>query len=586
MVLHRKTPWPHPTAGLAVLLALLAAVPSPIFCQQPSLTVEVRGVEQLPRDKIVDALRNHYRSDPRYLDTAAIQSSLATIAATEGFFQSRIDSIHTRWKDSATTVTAFVHEGRRAVVRKFLIANNKALSDSVLLDLADVVRDGMFSPAVLESDIERIIKRYEREGYPFASVAVTGIRLNAARDSVDITLDVNEGSLFRVDEITVVGNTNTDRDVIIRESRIRKGEVYNPKKMLNIRRLLTRLRFFETVAEPQLYVKDGRNGILLSVTEGSTNTFDGILGYQPPRSSRETGYFTGLVNVAFRNLFGTGRSLSARWERPSRSSQEIELNYLEPWIFDLPLNIGGGFYQRQQDSTYITQSFHAKVSYLVSDNVSVSALLNSDAVIPSTEWKDNPLLSSSTLSGGLELVIDTRDDVYNPHHGIMFINRYSGGNKYLASDSGDVKSFIQRITLDVGYYQSLFGRFVGAIAFHGRQVRGSHLDVSDFFRLGGANTLRGYREEQFLGSTAAWTSGELRYDLGRRSYIFGFIDYGYILQPADAVLGTSETNLYLPGYGLGIHLETGLGVMGVSYALGKGDSLTDGKIHFGLINEF
>jgi outer membrane protein insertion porin family len=40
------------------------------------------------------------------------------------------------------------------------------------------------------------------------------------------------------------------------------------------------------------------------------------------------------------------------------------------------------------------------------------------------------------------------------------------------------------------------------------------------------------------------------------------------------------------GYGIGIQVETGLGVMGVSFALGEGDSFSNGKIHFGLINEF
>jgi hypothetical protein len=33
-------------------------------------------------------------------------------------------------------------------------------------------------------------------------------------------------------------------------------------------------------------------------------------------------------------------------------------------------------------------------------------------------------------------------------------------------------------------------------------------------------------------------------------------------------------------------METGLGVIGVNYALGKGDGFLDGKINFGIINEF
>ena len=38
--------------------------------------------------------------------------------------------------------------------------------------------------------------------------------------------------------------------------------------------------------------------------------------------------------------------------------------------------------------------------------------------------------------------------------------------------------------------------------------------------------------------------------------------------------------------GIGLNLETGVGLLGVSFALAAGDSFTDGKIHFGIINEF
>ena len=40
------------------------------------------------------------------------------------------------------------------------------------------------------------------------------------------------------------------------------------------------------------------------------------------------------------------------------------------------------------------------------------------------------------------------------------------------------------------------------------------------------------------------------------------------------------------GYGLGLNLETGLGVLAVSFALAEGDAFSEGKIHFGLVNEF
>ena len=106
------------------------------------------------------------------------------------------------------------------------------------------------------------------------------------------------------------------------------------------------------------------------------------------------------------------------------------------------------------------------------------------------------------------------------------------------------------------------------------------------YRFGGMRTLRGYRESQFLGSRVAWSNTEYRFILARRSFFYVFVDGGYYLRPADDVRGIARTDAFKYGYGLGLQLETGLGNLGVSFALGQGDSFSNGKIHFGLINEF
>ena len=51
-------------------------------------------------------------------------------------------------------------------------------------------------------------------------------------------------------------------------------------------------------------------------------------------------------------------------------------------------------------------------------------------------------------------------------------------------------------------------------------------------------------------------------------------------------MNVPEISGFKIGYGLGMNFETALGVLSVSFALAKGDSFSDGKIHFGIINEF
>jgi outer membrane protein insertion porin family len=117
-------------------------------------------------------------------------------------------------------------------------------------------------------------------------------------------------------------------------------------------------------------------------------------------------------------------------------------------------------------------------------------------------------------------------------------------------------------------------------------LKGSFFENSDLFRLGGTNSLRGYREDQFLGARILWTNLEYRLLLTRRTFAFLFFDTGYYLREADVERNILKSEDFLYGYGLGLNIETGLGVLGVSFALGEGDSFSDGKIHFGLVNEF
>jgi outer membrane protein assembly factor BamA len=192
----------------------------------------------------------------------------------------------------------------------------------------------------------------------------------------------------------------------------------------------------------------------------------------------------------------------------------------------------------------------------------------------------------------LSLKIDTRDDPYAPSSGILFINSYSfiqkkiyGPVQYFTEDMS-TNINMQRLSIGFSVFYQVFERHVAALGLHGRELRSEFFEGSDLFRLGGTNSLRGYREAQFLGSRIFWSNLEYRLLLTRRTYTFLFFDTGYYLRKEDALRNINRLEGFNIGYGAGINLETGLGVLGVSFALAKGDSFKDGKIHFGLVNEF
>ncbi len=487
-----------------------------------------------------------------------------------------------------------VHEARRSVVGSVHVSGARRMTEEEILRSFDLRRGDPLRKEVLEEDIDALISRYEKLGYPFARCTVAGIssRPGAESDSLDLALEVDEGRPLTIDEIRVQGNKETRTSVVVRETRIALGEQYNPAKVGAVRERLNRLNIFSSVSEPELYMHGEKGGLLLNVREGSTNTFDGVIGYIPAGTGGQGGYLTGLASVAMRNLFGTGRKLSFHWQREDRFSQEIGVRYMEPWVLDFPVNLGGGFLQRQQDSTYVRRVTDAKAELMLTDELSVSLLFSAENVIPSLDTTVTSVFRSTTTTFGGEISYDSRDDIYSPVSGVRYVTDYSFGRKRLsdvpvaAGAVGPLNASVQRIGIDLELYLSTAQRQVFAFGVHGRETESAQMDVSEMYRYGGANTLRGYRENQFLGSRIAWTNTEYRFLLARRSFFFGFFDTGYYFRPPDDLRAIPQAQAFKYGYGFGIRLDTSLGNLGVSFALGQGDSIGSGKIHFGIINEF
>jgi outer membrane protein assembly factor BamA len=580
---------------ITLILCLFVPAGTNLLAQElaPKLDLEFSGNTVLSSSALRSAVSEVQSGVYRPGIELPIQNALLERYYLEGYYFADVASFNISSNPDSTEFLARIAivEGGQLLVDSIAISGNDSIPRETLLEEMDIQPGDAFSQQLLEQDILRMLEYYENNGYPFASIEVQDIALRQDSAGVYATLllQVDEDAAFFVDEIRVQGNEITNADVIVRETRIERGEKFNAEKMGVLRRRVERLNFFSSVSEPKLYRRNGKGGLLLNVKEGNTTLIDGIIGYQPPGANESAGYVTGLVNLSFRNLFGTGRRVDARWERATREVTELELRYLEPWIFALPISMAGGYFQRQQDSSYLRRTMDAKMSYLATSDISVSTGVQYAQVIPAAvSTTVNVLDKSTTLSGSLELLIDTRNDIFNPMAGVLMRNYYSGGNKNITSRQTGLSSsdFVQHIEIDLSYFQLLFPRNILVVSIHGRELKGNELDVSDYYRLGGANSLRGYREEQFTGTRLAWTSAEYRFSLGRRSFAFAFYDFGYISQPANEKFQIPAFDETRTGYGIGGRLETGLGVMGVSYALGKGDSFSTGKIHFGLITEF
>ena len=535
---------------------------------------------------------------PGILDS--IKSRIAKNVITLGFYNIKFNNSELLISDDSTTfqIVLNIEEGNPVIIDKIIFAGIDSTVNQDLIEEFDFLKGQIFNKEEIEYNIEQLLIEFENTGHPFAKVIINSVEVFV--DSINnenlaaLYLKIESGKENRIDKIDIRGNTSTKDYVIIRELRFETGEPYIQKQIEEFPQRLNRLRFFEPVALPQFYINSKNEGILLiEVKEKNTNNFDGIIGYIPPGKNESSGYVTGLVNISLRNLFGTGRAAAIKWNKYSRNSQELDLKYLEPWFLGFPVNINLSLYQRVQDTTYVQRKLEGALEYLATEDVSGSVSIATETVVPTI--RTIPVFTvynSSYITTGLNLKIDTRDDPYAPTKGILFVNSYSFSRKTINGPAEyithNLKTSIdlQRFSSSLSFFYELFSRQVIAIGVTGKELKGPTFENGDLYRLGGTNSLRGYREDQFLGSRIFWSNFEYRALFTRRSYGFLFFDTGYYFRPEESEKNIPKSEDFLYGFGLGLNLETGLGVLSVSYALGRGDTFSDGKIHFGILNEF
>ena len=516
----------------------------------------------------------------------------------EGYLFARIDStiLNPETEAKKTDIKWYINEGDLVRLGKIRIVA-EVLSQEDLENMLDFNEGDIYRKDLIESELMLIGQFYAENGYPLATINIVNARLRPEDgiQYIDLEIKCISGPEIRINKIIVSGNQITQDQVILRELNISSGEKYNQKKIDQIQKQLNHLGYFsEILPVKAIGFRNGKTDLLIEVKETNTTTFDGIVGYIPssPNNLGQEGYFTGLINLNFRNLFGTGRKFEVKWRKPDNYSEEFRIFYEEPWIFNVPINLGGGIERVVRDTTYIERSYFLNSTFKLSAEFKGFLNFNHKEVIPDSLASRNLRLTrNSIVEGEIGVTYDTRDQPINPRNGLQYMTSFSFGTKknkgpgyLIREDSLALNEDIRKIKVQFSYFLNLWQNQVFALNFYGAHIEGNknRLQISDHFWFGGFGSLRGYRENQFHGTTISWINLEYRFLISSNSRVFVFNDWGFY-QFKDVSKIKKDI---LSSYGFGIRFETPLGIMGVDYGLGRGDSFSTGKIHFGIINSF
>ena len=178
-----------------------------------------------------------------------------------------------------------------------------------------------------------------------------------------------------------------------------------------------------------------------------------------------------------------------------------------------------------------------------------------------------------TRSVTLGRVLDSRDNIYDPHEG----KRISYSIEHAGFMGGDFD--FTKFTADYRYYYRAGGESVWALNLGAGYADGD-MPLSQRFSMGGSDTLRGYEDDQFRGNSMVKATLEYRFPIVKKVQGVLFTDNGYAWD--NRFEDEFDFGLIKNSFGVGLRINSPLGPVKLDY--GYGDD--GGKFHFSFGGQF
>jgi outer membrane protein assembly factor BamA len=512
-----------------------------------------------------------------------------------GFLAASVDSIH---RDSLNTIV-FLYVGD-----KYLWANVR--QGNIPVDLLDGTgfRKKLFSGKPLHYEQigllnSKILNNCENNGYPFATIYLDSIELK--ENGISAALAINRNAFVHIDSIIIKGNSTVAPVYIYNYIGIKPGSIYRESQVRKLSSRFRELPFVKEVKQSQILFSEKETKLYLYLDNKKASQFDGVIGILPDESKSGKINVTGEVHLKLQNTLSRGEIIELNWKQLPVKSQDLKVHLLYPFLFSTPFGIDGSLAIYKRDSTYIDVIKNLGLQYALSGSNYLKAfILDKQSDLQSTDGLENittlpPYADITTVSYGISIHYEKLDYRLNPRKGFSIEATGSTGNRTIRKnsdinpavyDSLNLKSVTYQSELNGDFYLSLGGRHVVDFGGSTAYIYNADLFTNELYRIGGLKSLRGFDEESIYASRYVIGKIEYRYLLEQNSFLFTFIN-GAWYENKSTDLHIQDTPI---GFGAGIDFETKIGIMSVSYALGKQFDnpilVKNGKIHFGIVNYF
>ena len=398
--------------------------------ERPTISaIELTGNDKLTDEQILDSLKSSTIKVGSSLDRtvlSSIEKSLEDFYHSIGKYSAQVETIVTPLPRNRVSVQIVFREGVAAKIEQINIVGNKAYQEETLLDLLtlsesggwwDLFADDGYQKQKLTADLEVIKSYYLNSGYIRFQIEETQVALTPNKKGVYVTVNVNEGDIYKVENISFIGDLLGHDEDIKKLVALQKGDTYSASSVSaseqSIRKYFGRLgyAFPEINTYPDIddetssvivrfAIEPGQRGYVRNINiSGNTTTKDVVLRRE--MRQMEGGWLSSSAIETSRtrlNRLGFFSAVDVNTQRVSSDLVDVNVNVSEQASGQFSFGIGYGTESGLSLTTSVQQN-----NFLGSGDRLGFAISIDDSDRNVSLSYNKPYLTTDSVSGGAQI---------------------------------------------------------------------------------------------------------------------------------------------------------------------------------------
>ena len=476
---------------------------------------------------------------------------ISNLLKNMGYFTNTIDSIK-KIDKKYSAFFSFNDLIEKAIIRidsseNATIKNIKLINNSFEIKISE-----------LEPILNSISETLDNQGKSFSKVQLKNIQIKNKTLFAD--LKINPSEKRTIQKVIIKGYENFPTSFLKNYFRIKPSTIFNQKKMEEISSNSKNLPFIEEIKPPEvLFTKDSTQ-LFVYISKKQNNSIDGIVNF----SSKENGgvLFNGMLDVRFQNIINTGERFEIFWNSIGEERQEFKITTEIPYIFNSIISPEIAFSIYKQDSTFLNTNFKANLKFSLDNFYKLGIQYESESSENLEQLATNNIETFSNNFYGIYFsYTKPRNDVFYLDKFHFDINPALGKRK---TSNDFTNQFKIKTTLsyiwDINPRNSLY------IRNETGYLNSDTYLTNELFRIGGANSIRGFNEQSIFTESYTFFNIEFRILTNSRSYLYSITDFGRF--------SSQNEQKSIVGFGIGYLFNTKNSQININLAAGKNNSNT------------